>query len=112
MTATDVEDLVLAPNRRKILELRKSRFASVDLAVAHAKIAGLKLSRQTLYDLEDPSGEAGCRVETLGEILKLYGLPRQALLDLVAEQPDRAGPAPRRKPRAKSRRPRRGTHSA
>src|SRR4051812_18253228 len=76
MTAV-AEEPVLAPNRERIRQLREARgWKTIDEAYAHAKVRGIKLSRQVLFDLENPDSDAGCRLSTLGYILRLYNQPR------------------------------------
>jgi hypothetical protein len=106
MTATALlsEEPVLIPNREKIRALREQRgWSNVDEAYAHARVRGIKLSRQALYELENPQNEAGCRLSTLGYVLRLYGLPRSELLNLVIEKPEpEVAAAPTRRKRARS----------
>lgn len=87
---TAVAEPMLAPDSAAIRKLREKRKWTLDDAVFHARQAGLRLSRQTLVDLE--SGKQGCRLATIGVILRLY---REATFDSVT----REVPEPTAKPR-------------
>lgn len=85
---TALADPMLAPHAARIRQLRESRGWSIDDAAATARLRHLRLSRQTLIDLE--TGDGGCRLATIGYLGQLYGLPRaEWLTELTREVPDR-----------------------
>lgn len=99
---TTLEDCVLKPNRAKIRALRKAKGWSLDDAFVAARNMRLGMSKNTLRTLELDGAPAGCYLSTLGAVLRLYGLPRSALLDLVEDdaEPEAAPPPPPRRSRA------------
>lgn len=92
---TVVEELLLQPNRAKIRALREGRGWGLDDAFAEARNRKLGLSRNTLRTLELDGSSAGCRVSTLGEILRLYDLPRESILDLLSDEDVSSAPPPK-----------------
>lgn len=77
MPAT-IESDVFRINSKKVIELRKKRGWSIDDVVYHARQMGVKLSRQTIVDLEN--GTSRGRVDTLGKLKVIFDVSADDLL--------------------------------
>lgn len=69
MPAT-IESDVFRINSEKVTELRKARGWTIDDVVYHARQKGIRLSRQTVVDLE--KGVSRGRVDTLGKLKVVF----------------------------------------
>ena len=78
MLPAAIETDVFRINSKKVVRLREARGWSIDDAVFHSRKKGVKLSRQTIVDLE--SGKSRGRVDTLGKLKVLFDVSADELL--------------------------------
>ncbi len=98
-TATLVpEERVLIPDGRTIKKLRESRDWTLEEAIHQARERRLPLTGSTLRNAE--RGNAGCRLSTIGWIMKLYDVDDfHKIVVHVADPPvGRPEPASKRRP--------------
>lgn len=77
MPAATVTD-VFRINPKKVVSLRVARGWEIDDVVFHARKKGVRLSRQTIVDLE--KGTSRGRVDTLGKLKVVFGVTADELL--------------------------------